>query len=457
MQLKEKKIAKTRPGATKAHAPRSTELSKRFTTDRDRFVAKGVFQFHSLFVETGNNAVLKDVDGNEYLDFTSGIGTLNVGHCHPAVVEAIRRQAGQMLHISMHVASYSSYVKVCERLVSAAPGIFPKKAVLFNSGAEAVENAVKVARAFTGRQGIISFDLGFHGRTFLALGLTGKQKPYRQKFGPFPGETYRAPYPYAYRPPEGVRSPDLTRHCLGRLESLFTTSVSPDNVAAIIIEPVLGEGGIVVPPPDFLPALRRLCDRYGILLVADEVQSGFGRTGKMFAVEHSGVVPDLITVAKSMAAGLPLSGIVGRAEILDSVEPGGLGGTFGGNPLSCAAAMGVFDIIEHQNLLGRGAHIGKIMAERLDGMKERCEIIGDSRGVGPMRALELVRSRASREPLGESEMKQVLARCAERGVLLIKAGQFGNVIRILPPLTIGPAELEKGLDVVEDVLSRFRN
>lgn len=449
MQIMERKSQKS------AAAHRPHDLSKRFWTDRERFIPKGLFQYHSICIETASNALVQDVDGNSYIDFAAGIGALNVGHCHPDVVEAVRRQAGQMLHTSIHVAAYPSYIKVCEKLVEAAPGIFPKKAILFNSGAEAVENAVKIARVATGRQGIVGFDLAFHGRTYLAVSLTGKHKPYRQKFGPFPGELYRVPYPYPYRPPEGVRPADLTRHCISRIESLFSASTSPDNVAAVVIEPVLGEGGLVAPPPDFLPALRRLCDRYGILLIADEVQSGFGRTGKMFAMEHSGVVPDLMTVAKSLAAGLPLSGVVGRAELMDAIEPGGLGGTYGGNPLACAAAMAVFDIFEKEDLLSRAVKLGRLVAGRLEALQRSVRVVGDARGLGAMRAIELVRDRRSQEPLSEEDMKRILAQSAERGLLLIKAGQFNNVLRILPPLTIPLPELERGLDILEEVLKGF--
>ncbi|MBI4387171.1 MAG: 4-aminobutyrate--2-oxoglutarate transaminase [Elusimicrobia bacterium] len=453
MLIKEgKKLRTTSRGRDPKLAPNGCRHSSKLAGERESWVPRGVSSYHSFTAESGSNALVKDVDGRSYIDFAGGIGALNVGHCHPRVVEAVRRQAQQLLHMAFPVAGYCAYAKVCRRLCEAAPGSFPKKAALFNSGAEAVENAVKVARSHTRRPGIVSFDMSFHGRTYLAVGLTGKHKPYRQKFGPFPGELYRIPYPYAYRPPDGVRAEDLTRYCLGRLENLFSTSIGPDQIAAIIIEPVLGEGGFVVPPADFIPSLRRVCDKHGILLIADEVQTGFGRTGKMFAIEHSGAAPDVLVVAKSLAAGLPLSGIVGRAEVLDSVEAGGLGGTYGGNPVACAAAMAVFDILEEERLIERASRIGKKIERRFDALVRSCPTVGESRGLGAMRALELVEDRKTKEPLPESDMKAILSDCAREGLLIIRAGQHGNVLRCLVPLTIPFDQLERGLDILEAVL-----
>lgn len=430
--------------------------SKRSAFRRGSLLPRGVFGYHPVVVDGGLNARLSGVDGKSYIDFAGGIGAMNVGHSHPSVVAAVQRQASQLQHVSIHVASYPGYLKVCEHLIETAPGNFAKKALLLNSGAEAVENAVKLARAYTGRPGVISFEWGFHGRTYLAVTLTGKERPYRQKYGPFPGGIYHSVYPYIYRPPKGVAPAELTSHCLDRLEKLLQSTVAAEQVAAIIIEPVLGEGGFLVPPADFIPALRRLCDKHGILLIADEVQTGFGRTGTLFAMEQSGVVPDLTITAKSLAAGFPLSAVVGRADVMDSVEPGGVGGTYGGNPVSCAAAMAVFDIFARERLLERSKKVGRIIQKRFDAMARRLAVVGDSRGLGAMRALELVSNKKTKEPLGEAAMKNILSECASRGLLVIKAGAYGNVIRNLVPLTVPFSDLDQGLDILEGVLGEVR-
>jgi len=424
--------------------------------DWERWIPRGNARLHKILLSNGSNSTVWDLEGKPYIDFAGGIGVLNVGHCHPAVVEAIRRQSEQLLHTAAYVAGYRPYLEVCRRLCDWTPGKFEKKAVLFNSGAEAVENAIKIARSFTRKPGIIAFGGSFHGRTLLALTLTGKKQPYRQNFGPFPGEVRHAPYPYPYRPPAGVEPKDLTRHCIDAIERMLKTQTAPEETAAILVEPVLGEGGFVVPPEDFLPALRKLCDRHGLLLIADEIQTGFGRTGKRFAVEHSGVVPDLMLVAKSMAAGLPLSGVIGRADVMDSIDPGGLGGTYGGNPVSCAAAMAVFDVFEREALIERSQKLGKELARRFDSIRRKCRFVGDHRGLGPMRALELVRDPRTKEPFNSKEMQSVLDRLLERGVLMLKAGAHGNVLRCLVPLTVPWDDLDRGLDILETVLKQFR-
>ncbi|MBI4052048.1 MAG: 4-aminobutyrate--2-oxoglutarate transaminase [Elusimicrobia bacterium] len=433
-----------------------TDKSKRLWAERERLVPKAPYPYTHLFIESASGATVKDVDGNSYIDFTGGIGVQNVGHNHPKVIEAIRAQLEKFLHICFHVMAHESYLKVCEKLIGVAPGRFPKKAILFNSGAEAVENAVKAAKAYTKRSAVISFDLAFHGRTYMAVSLTGKETPYRTGFGPFVPEIYRAPYPFSYRPPEGVAPQGLTKYCLDALERILTTQTSPNKVAAIVVEALQGEGGFIVPTPDFLPGLRKICDTYGIVLILDEIQSGFGRTGKMFAVEHFGVVPDLMTVAKSLAAGVPLSAVVGKAEVLDSVDVGGMGGTYGGNALACAAALAVFDIFEKENLVARAIQIGRTVEDRFKGFKKRFDFVGDERGLGAMRAIELVKNRETKEPISEQDAKDILAQCASRGLIMLKAGLYNNVLRVLMPLTISEAELQKGLDILESVLEEYK-
>ena len=435
---------------------RSTEKSDKLHEKLQRLVARAPYLYTHLFIESAKGAVIKDVDGNSYVDFAGGIGTLNVGHNHPKVVEALHAQADKFLHTSFHVMPYESYLRVAEKLIAAAPGKFAKKAVFFNSGAEAVENAVKMARTFTKRPGIISFENSFHGRTYMALTLTGKDKPYRTAIGPFPGEVYRAPYPYAYRAPEGVSPESLSAHCLEALERVMTYQTSPDRVAAIIVEPVLGEGGFVPATAEFMQGLRKLCDRHGIVLISDEIQTGFGRTGRMFAIEHFGVIPDLVTVGKSLAAGLPLSGVVGRSEILDAPDVGGMGGTYGGNPLALAAALAVFDIFEKEDMLGRSQKLGKTLEARFAALAKKYEVVGEARGLGAMRAVELVRSRKTREPIPEADAKGLIQECARRGLLILKAGQFSNCLRCLVPLVVKDDELERGLEALEAALKEYK-
>ncbi len=400
-------------------------------------VPRGLATTHPIFAVRGEGARLWDVDGNEYIDFIGGIGVLNVGHNHPRVTQAIKAQLEQLTHTCFQVTMYEPYVRLAERLNAAAPGDMPKKTVLFTSGAEAIENAVKIARAYTQRPAIIAFTNGFHGRTLMGLSLTGKANPYKQNFGPFAPEVYHAPFPYIYR---GWS----TQRALDALRELFETQVAADRVAAIVVEPVLGEGGFVPAPAEFLQALRRISDEQGIVLVADEIQTGFGRTGKMFAVEHSGVVPDLIAVAKSLAGGLPLSAVVGKADIMDAPEPGGLGGTFAGNLLACAAGLAVFDIFAEEGLLERGQHIGKRVMDAFCEFQERIPQIGDVRGLGAMVAMELVNDPTSKEPAPELAQR-VIDEARRRGLLLLKAGLYGNVVRVLVPLVATDQEIDKGL------------
>jgi len=421
---------------TEVPGPRSQQLLAEVHQHTPKCLSHGT----PLGIARAEGATLTDVDGNVYLDFGGGIGTLNVGHSAPAVVEAVREQAGLYQHLCFMVTAYEPYVQLAARLNALVPGDFAKKTVLFNSGAEAVENAVKIARAYTGRPGIIVFDRAFHGRTMLAMAMTGQINPYKIGFGPFPPEIYRVPYPYTYRHPDARLE----------LEQLFRTDCPPERVAAIVLEPVLGEGGFLVPPPWLLPELRKVCDQHGILLVADEVQSGFGRTGKMFACEHFGVVPDLIVMAKSLAGGLPLSAVTGRAEILDALTPGSIGGTYGGNPLACRAALAAIDLIEKENLCARAAQIGARVKERVLSWKH--PLIGEVRGLGAMVGLELVKDASTKEP-ASAETAALLGECLRRGLLILKSGAHANVIRTLMPLVITDEQLEEGLDILEASLA----
>lgn len=421
--------------------------------EREQYLPRGVFTYHPVFPASGSGARVVDVDGHTFIDFSGGIGTMNVGHSHPAVVAAIQQQAAVYTHTCAHVITPPPYVQLARRLTEITPGRFAKKTLLVNSGAEAVENAIKIARAATGRPAVIAFENSFHGRTNLALSLTGKVRPYRAGFGPFALDIHAIPYPYCYRCPHHDHADgSCCREWETSLERAFLTRVPADQVAAVIVEPVQGEGGFVVPPDDFLPSLRAICDRHGILLIADEIQTGFGRTGRMFACEHSGVEPDLILVAKSLAAGLPLAAVVGRAEIMDAPQPGGLGGTYGGNPVACAAALAVIEVFEREQLVARAQALGRTALTRMRAWQERFPLIGEVRGLGAMVAMELVRDRATREP-AVGEAAAILSEARERGLLVIKAGLYDNVIRLLMPLVTTDDEMSHGLDILEDALA----
>ena len=416
--------------------PRSTALLER----RRRAVMNGVATLHPIFVDRATGSTVVDVDGNTFIDFTGGIGVMNAGHADPAVTSAIAQQAGRFTHVCFQVMGYDGYVEVAETLARITPGRFEKRALLVSTGAEAIENAIKIARGATKRSAVLCFEHGFHGRTLLALTLTGKAAPYKPGFGPFAPEVYRLPFPYTYRG-QGVE---------GSIEQALKTVVAPTDLAAIIVEPVLGEGGFVVPPPAFLHELRALADAHGIVLIIDEVQSGFGRTGKMFAIEHLGIEPDLLTLAKSMGAGMPLAAVVGRASLMDTIQPGGVGGTFGGNPVACAAALEAIAIIERLVTGGHAEQLGTRLRARLDGMAATIPLIGDVRGVGAMQAIELVRDRVTREPAA-TETAAVVSAARKKGVLLFPAGTYGNVLRFLMPLTTTFDELDEGMDVVASV------
>jgi 4-aminobutyrate aminotransferase / (S)-3-amino-2-methylpropionate transaminase / 5-aminovalerate transaminase len=402
----------------------ATTLAQR----RQENVARGVATAHPLWIDRASGAALWDVEGRRYIDFVGGIGTLNAGHADPRVVAAIAAQAARLTHTCFQVAMYEPYLRVAEELNRRAPGPSRKKTLLLSTGAEATENAVKIAREYTRRPAVVAFTPGYHGRTLLALTMTGKDAPYKQHFGPYCSEIYHAPFPYEHH---GVTS----QAALEALEALFTGTVAPARVAAIIVEPVLGEGGFVPAPPEFLPALRRLADAHGIVLIADEIQSGFGRTGTFFACEQYGVEPDLIAVAKSLAGGLPLAGVVGKAEIMDAPAPGGLGGTFAGNPVACAAALEIFEIMDDA-FLARARALGKRIEDALRAMRAEFDAIADVRGLGAMQAMEL----ASGAP-------EVVEAARERGLLLLLAGER-NVIRILVPLVVADDELDEGLAIL---------
>ena len=398
-----------------------------------------------VMIERGEGATLTDVDGNTFIDFTGGVGCLNVGHAHPRVVEAVQEQAAKFFHTDFTIVPYETYVTLAERLVATAPISGPAKVAFFNAGTEAVENAVKFARAYTKRPAVIAFEGGFHGRTLLSLSLTSKTHPYKAGLGPFAPEVYRLPFAQDYRGPRAAEA-------LAALERAFVTSVAAETVAAIVVEPVQGEGGFVVAPPEFLEGLRRICDDNGIVLVVDEVQTGYGRTGKMWGIEHYDVEPDLMTIAKSIAAGLPLSGVIGKAEIMDAPGDSAIGGTYVGNPVAQAAALAVLDVFEDESLVERAGQIGETIRGRMQTWQQRWDAIGDVRGLGAMLAIELVHDRATKDPAPELASAVVDA-ASERGLLLLKSGIYSNCIRVLVPLVISEGELEEALGVWEDALA----
>src|SRR5215475_13624014 len=415
---------------TAVPGPKSREILAR----KERVVAEPLSVFLPVVIEAARGATLTDVDGNTFIDFTGGVGCLNVGHSHPRVVEAAQEQLTKFSHTDFTIVPYEVYVTLAERLIAVVPFRSPAKAAFFNAGTEAVENAIKFARSYTGRPAVIGFEGGFHGRTLLSLSLTSKTHPYKAGLGPFAPEVYRGPG---------------AEEALAALERALITQVAAETVAAIVIEPVQGEGGFVVAPKAFLEGVRRICDEHGIVMVVDEVQTGFGRTGKLFAIEHYGIEPDLITIAKSIAAGLPLSGVIGKAEIMDAPGDGGVGGTYVGNPVAQAAALAVLDVIEDEGVCERAAQVGETIRARMESWQERWPRIGDVRGLGAMLAVELVSDPASKEPDADTASAVVEA-AAERGLLLLKSGIYANCIRVLAPLILTDAELDEALTVWEE-------
>jgi 4-aminobutyrate aminotransferase / (S)-3-amino-2-methylpropionate transaminase / 5-aminovalerate transaminase len=405
-------------------------------------IARGVGQVHEIFVDHARDCEVWDVEGRRYVDFAGGIAVVNTGHCHPKVVAAVAQQLQRVTHTCFQLLAYEPYVELAERLLGLVPGDFAKKAMFLSTGAEAVENAIKIARAHTRRDAVISFGGGFHGRTSMAMALTGKVAPYKAGFGPFPAGIFHAQFPNALH---GI----TVEQALASIEHILKCDVGADEVAALIIEPVQGEGGFYVAPFEFLRELRRLCDRHGIVFIADEIQSGAGRTGTWLAIEHSGVIPDLVTMAKSMAGGFPISAVLGRADIMDSPGPGGLGGTYAGNPVACAAALAVLHVFEEERLLERGVRLGQRLQQGLQQIAARCPAVSEVRGLGPMVAIELV---AGGEQPDAELTRRVVAEAARRGLILISCGTYANVIRIMVPLTASDALIDEGLKILSDSL-----
>lgn len=411
---------------------------------REAAIPRGVRNLHNIFAARASNAEIWDVDGNRYIDLAAGIAVVNVGHNHPKVVAAVRAQLENFTHTCFQVTPYETYVRLAQRLNDLVPGETPKKTVFLTTGAEAVENAVKIAKYHTGRSGVIAFSGAFHGRTLLGMALTGKVSPYKSGFGPLPADIYHIPYPIEYHGKTAEQS-------LRALDELLHADIEPSRVAAIVIEPVQGEGGFYAAPPDFLRSLKGICTEHGILLIADEVQTGFARTGRMFAIEHAGIEADLVTVAKSLGGGLPISGVIGLAHIMDSVPPGGLGATYGGPPLGCAAGLAVLDIIEEENLCARAQSIGRRIEAWGRELQKSTTSVGDVRATGAMAAIELVQNGDADRPDADLA-KAIVAGAVDHGVILLSCGARGNVIRFLPPLTIGDELLEEALTAVRNVI-----
>jgi 4-aminobutyrate aminotransferase/(S)-3-amino-2-methylpropionate transaminase len=433
---------------TAVPGPRSQELHKR----REQAVPRGLSHATPIYVARAEGALLEDVDGNTFIDFAGGIGCLNVGHRNSAVTAAIHQQVDRFLHTCVQVTPYEDYIALAEAMNRLTPGNFAKKTLLLNTGVEAVENAVKIARAYTKRPATVCFEDAFHGRTLLGLSLTSKTHPYKSGFEPFASEIYRIPYAYCYRCSYGRTYPSCQVHCGSQaFDEFFRRHVAAETVASIIVEPVLGEGGFVVPPSEFFAALRATCDKYGIVLIADEVQSGFARTGAMFACERFGLVPDILISAKSLGGGLPLAAVTGKADIMDAASPGGLGGTFAGNPVACAAGLAVIDVIEKQKLCERAEHIGEHFKQRARAWQRRWPIIGDVRGLGGMCAIELVQP-GTRQPAAD-ETSKITRYCYEHGVVSLSTGSFSNVIRVLMPLVITDEQFDEALDVLEAAIA----
>jgi 4-aminobutyrate aminotransferase/(S)-3-amino-2-methylpropionate transaminase len=419
---------------------------------RDNYIPPGHGSITSSYVVSAKGAIVRDVEGRDFIDFASGIGVMNVGHSHPKVVAAIKDQAEKFTHTCFMVLPYEPVVTLAEKLCAVTPGAFPKTALFINSGAEAVENAVKIARYYTKRPAIIAFENGYHGRTLLTMSLTSKVKPYKFGFGPFAPEVYRMPFAYCYRCPFGLEYPGCDVACADHLKEFFISHVAAEKTAAVIAEPITGEGGFITPPPEYFPKLIKICRDNGILFIADEIQTGMGRTGRMFAMEHWKLEPDLMTVAKSLAAGMPLSAVVGRKEMMEVVHPFGLGGTYGGNPVACRAGLAVMEIFEEENLLQAAETLGKKLRKRFDAFQKEYELIGEVRGMGPMLALELVKDRETKEPATD-EAKALVKFCYDKGLIILSCGNFGNVIRTLMPLVITDELLERGLAIIEEGLT----
>ena len=432
---------------TEIPGPKSLEMVAR----REAATSRGAAKLTPLGVARASGSVVHDVDGNSLLDFAGGIGVLAVGHSPENVVEALKAQAEAMIHLCAIVGTYEPFVQVAELLNEVTPGNHPKKTVLLNSGAEAVEAAVKIARAYTKRSAIIVFEGAYHGRTNMTMAMTSKYSLFKKGFGPFAPEVYRLPFPNPYRTPEGMTEEEYVQFAIQQLENAFVAHVEAEAIAAIVIEPVQGEGGFIPTPPRFLQVIRELCDEYGIVMIADEIQCGFGRTGKLFAVEHYDIVPDLMTTAKSLAAGMPLAAVTGKAEIVDAPHPGGLGGTYSGNPLACVAAIEAINMIRQPEFLERADAVGRRIRRHMEQIQAGNEIVGDVRGLGAMLAMELVYDRETKEP-ASAETSQVNLETLKRGVITIRAGLYSNCVRFLPPLNITDAQIDEGMAVVAEAV-----
>ncbi|MFG6115394.1 4-aminobutyrate--2-oxoglutarate transaminase [Halobacillus sp. MO56] len=429
---------------TNLPGPLATELLER----RHQIVPDAVSYGIPTFAAKAEGAKVTDVDGNKFIDFAGAIGTINVGHCHPKVTEALHDQVDKFIHTGFNVMMYEPYIALAEKLAELSPGSHDKKVLLQNSGAEAVENAVKVARKYTGRQGIVTFANAFHGRTLMTMSMTSKVKPYKYEFGPFAPEVYKAPFPYAYRRPKEMSEEAYVDFMIEQFNDFLIKEVAPETIAAVVMEPVQGEGGFIVPDKRFVQAVRELCNQHGILFVADEIQTGFGRTGKYFAMDHYDIVPDLITVSKSLGAGTPISGVIGRQEIMDAANSGELGGTYSGNPLGCRAALAAIDIIEEEGLNQRADEIGNKVKDTFHKLSEEVDCIGDIRGLGAMVAVEIVSDKENKKP-DKALAGQMISHAQQQGLLVLGAGVYNNVIRFLMPLVITDEELEEGLEIIQ--------
>ncbi|MFD1361746.1 4-aminobutyrate--2-oxoglutarate transaminase [Lentibacillus salinarum] len=429
-----------------------TTATKDLQEKREKYVPKGVNNGNLNIAKDASGATITDINENKWIDFAGAIGTLNVGHSHPKVTAAVKGQIDKFLHPGFNVMMYDSYINLAERLCQITPGNVDKQALLLNSGAEAIENAIKVSRKYTGRQAVVSFERGFHGRTNLTMGMTSKVKPYKFGFGPFSPDLYQAPYPYLYRKPRQLTDEEYVSQVIQNFEDFFVSSVAPENVACVVMEPVQGEGGFVVPPKRFVQYVKDFCNKHGIVFVADEIQTGFGRTGKLFAAEHFDIEPELMTVSKSLAAGLPLSGVVGKKEILDAANPGELGGTFAGNPVACAAALAVIDVMEEEQLMEKSEAIGQKIESKLLELQEKHEFVGEVRRLGAMVAVEIVEDRESKVP-NKQKTSEIVSNANQTGLLLLSAGINSNIIRFLPPLVMTDDELEKGLAKLEQAFA----
>lgn len=429
--------------------PLSSELIKSY----NKYVAKGVSHYTDVFVKKAHGAVVEDVDGNLFLDFAAGIGVVSIGHTQDEMVNAIKEQAGKYIHVSANILLYEPYLRVCEKLSQIAP-VQDAKCILVNSGAEAVENAIKIARKYTGKSGVVTLSGSFHGRTMFALGMTSSVNPYKNGFGPFPGDIYQLPNPYTYRNNSGLSDEEFELSCANALDNMLKTSVTADMIACVIIEPVQGEGGFITISPTFLKRIQEICNNNNIVFIMDEIQTGFGRTGSMYATEQLGIQPDMITSAKGLAGGMPLSAVIGKSEIMDSVHAGGLGGTYSGNPVACAAALSVIEVMEKQNVPQKSKELGDYIKSRLLEFKEKYEIVGDVRGMGSMLAIELVKDKNSKEPEKDA-VKKLIGEALQKGVIFIGAGMYGNVLRFLPPLVMSKEQAKFGMDVLDQALVSY--